>query len=123
VLDALSGYMMLAERLYSDGDKFVGAWNFGPASEQLWTVKKVVQKFCIPSDPKIEFEGIKDDTKKEKKWLNLDTSKANGQLLWAPKVPILNFLPRTRRWYEMNFQGTTADLLCKQELDYYQTFK
>ena len=123
VLDALSGYLMLAERLYSDGDKFVGAWNFGPGSEHLWTVKKVVQKFCIPGDPKIEFKGIQDDTKKEKKLLNLDTSKANRQLSWAPKVPITTFLPRTRVWYEKNCQGTAADLLCKQELDYYQTFK
>ena len=113
---------MLAERLYSDGDKFVGAWNFGPSDENLWTVKRVVETFCGANGPLIEFESSTENQKKEKALLSLDSSKAKTHLNWRTNIPVATFLVRARRWYEMSIEGEPADLLCQQELEHYQSF-
>ena len=47
VLDALNGYLMLAERLVApDGADFAEAWNFGPSPEDFATVESVVDRLC-----------------------------------------------------------------------------
>ena len=122
VLDALAGYLILAERLYFGGNVFVGAWNFGPSDRNLWTVDRVVKIFCGENGPSVEFENSVENAGKEKMMLSLDSSKAKKQLGWLAQMPIPTLLSRTRRWYQMNIEGTPVDLLCKQELKYYQNF-
>ena len=45
VLDPLSGYLMLAERLWDDGAKYAGAWNFGPSPTDVRSVLWIVERF------------------------------------------------------------------------------
>ena len=120
VLDALAGYLTLAERLHTVGDDFVGAWNFGPLDENLWTVDRVVKTFCGKNGPFVELSNSAVNGGREKMKLSLDSSKAKKQLGWFAQMPITTFLSRTRRWYEMSIEGAPADILCKQELEYYQ---
>lgn len=122
VLDALAGYLTLAESLYSDGEDFVGAWNFGPTDENLWTVDDVVRTFCGKNGPSLELKNSVTNTGREKMKLSLDSSKAKKQLGWVTQMPITTFLSRTRRWYEMSIDGSPVDILCKQELEYYKNF-
>ena len=122
VLDALAGYLMLAERLYYGGNDFVGAWNFGPLDGNLWTVNRVVKTFCGENGPSLKLKNSTENEGKEMVTLNLDSSKAKKQLGWFAKMPIPTFLYRTRRWYEMSIEGAPVDLLCQQELEYYQNF-
>ena len=120
VLDALAGYLLLAERLYSDGSDFVGAWNFGPLDGNLWTVERVVKTFCGENGPSLKLKHPAENAGKEKITLNLDSSKAKKQLGWFARMPIPTFLCRPRRWYEMSIEGAPVDLLCRQELEYFQ---
>ena len=122
VLDALAGYLILAESLYSGGEDFVGAWNFGPTDENLWTVDDVVRTFCGKNGPSVELINSGTDIVREKMKLNLDSSKAKKQLGWFTQMPITTFLRRTRRWYEMSIEGAPIDMLCRQELKYYKKF-
>ena len=122
VFDALAGYLTLAESLYSGGEDFVGAWNFGPTDENLWTVDDVVKTFCGINGPSVELKNSSANTGKEKMKLSLDSSKAKKQLGWVTQMPIATFLSRTRRWYELSIEGSPVDLLCKQELEYYKNF-
>ncbi len=122
VLDALAGYLILAESLYSGGEDFVGAWNFGPTDENLWTVDDVVRTFCGKNGPSVELKNSGTDIVREKMKLNLDSSKAKKQLGWLTQMPITTFLRRTRRWYEMSIEGAPIDMLCRQELKYYKNF-
>ena len=41
VLDPLSGYLLLAERLHANGRRYAEAWNFGPAAKGSATVETV----------------------------------------------------------------------------------
>ena len=122
VLDALAGYLILAERLYSGGNDFVGAWNFGPLDGNLWTVDRVVKTFCGENGPSVELKNSTENARKEHVRLSLDSSKAKKQLGWFAQMPNPIFLSRTRRWYEMSIEGAPVDLLCQQELEYYENF-
>jgi CDP-glucose 4,6-dehydratase len=52
VLEPLSGYLALAERLCSeDGERFADSWNFGPASEAERTVGELMDRLCEPGAP------------------------------------------------------------------------
>ncbi|MCR4417192.1 MAG: CDP-glucose 4,6-dehydratase [Ignavibacteria bacterium] len=88
ILEPLSGYLNLAERLFNVGKIFQGAWNFGPNQSNHKTVKTLVEKLIEninSNSPHIIFE--KTDYQ-EAKMLALDISKANYYLNWEP---ILNF--------------------------------
>ncbi|BCX17848.1 MAG: CDP-glucose 4,6-dehydratase [Geminicoccaceae bacterium] len=41
VLDALGGYLRLAQALFTDPTRFSGAWNFGPEPGGEWTVAEI----------------------------------------------------------------------------------
>jgi CDP-glucose 4,6-dehydratase len=41
-LEPLAGYLQLAERLYRQGPAYAGAWNFGPAEQDMCSVGEVV---------------------------------------------------------------------------------
>ena len=43
VLDALYGYMLLAEKLFVHGQQYSGAWNFGPSTRQNMKVIELVK--------------------------------------------------------------------------------
>ena len=104
VLDALAGYLILAERLFVAGNDFVGAWNFGPMDGNLWTVDRVVKTFCGENGPSVELKNSTENARKEHVRPNLDSSKAKKQLGWFAQMPIPTFLSRTRRWYEMSIE-------------------
>ncbi|MEQ8695651.1 MAG: CDP-glucose 4,6-dehydratase, partial [Bauldia litoralis] len=44
VIEPLSGYLMLAQRLSDEGAAWARAWNFGPAAEQFYRVGEVVER-------------------------------------------------------------------------------
>ena len=46
VLEPLSGYLMLAEKLYTEGSAYATAWNFGPVQADSHTVQWIVEALC-----------------------------------------------------------------------------
>lgn len=46
VLEPLSGYLLLAEKLYTDGPKFAEAWNFGPDDRDAKNVEWITKTIC-----------------------------------------------------------------------------
>ena len=92
VLDPLYGYMILAERLYNDGKKFQGSWNFGPLNNSNKTVIELIEEFNS-YEKKFDYVIEEDNAKIEAKLLNLDISKAMNHLNWSP---LLNFKETVR---------------------------
>lgn len=43
VLDALAGYLLLAERLVANPASFSTAWNFGPDEDVVWTARQIAE--------------------------------------------------------------------------------
>ncbi|WP_243688242.1 hypothetical protein [Geotalea toluenoxydans] len=46
VLEPLSGYLLLAEKLHEVGPRFAEGWNFGPRDEDAKPVEWLVQRLC-----------------------------------------------------------------------------
>lgn len=100
VLEPLHGYILLAERMWKEGEKYTGPWNFGPDESDIKTVKWICEKFTELWGKKIE---IKTDSKfkfYESQLLKLDSSKARTELAWKPVWNIEEALVKTVEWYK-----------------------
>jgi CDP-glucose 4,6-dehydratase len=84
VLEPLTGYLILGRELYFNAEKYSGAWNFGPAENDVKTVKWITEYFCR-NWPGANFEIKGDSTFHEATYLKLDCSKAHEILDWHPR--------------------------------------
>lgn len=116
VLESLSGYLMLGQRLLSGEIKFAGAWNFGPELEGNRTVSEVVNDLSaylgglhwrISNDPKPH----------EATLLYLDSSKSRTQLGWAPIWDNQSTLEKTADWYKQWME--TEAIVSRDQLNRY----
>jgi len=99
VLEPLSGYLLLAEKLYKEGSAYAEAWNFGPNEEDAKSVGWIVNQLCaqIP-DARWETENVKQPH--EAGLLKLDSSKAKAKLGWAPRWNLETALSKTVEWHQ-----------------------
>lgn len=87
VLEPLSGYLTLGSLLYTDGKKYSSAWNFGPLSKNMVSVKQLVEEIIKKwGDGKYIVENK--TNKDEASLLHLDISKAINKLKWYPVFDI-----------------------------------
>jgi len=103
VLDALSGYLTLADRLLQDSENqfWHDAWNFGPATEDNIAVKEIVSWAAeYWGDGKYEFSGPAAKELHEAGQLRLDCSKATKHLGWKPVWQAKQALSKTLEWYK-----------------------
>lgn len=105
VLEPLSGYLTLAERLWHDGPAFAEGFNFGPTEEGAKPVGWIAARLT-------EFWGegaswVQDGSPQphEAKYLKLDCSKARAQLHWQPRWTLDNALAKVVVWYQGHRNG------------------
>ncbi len=88
VLEPLRGYMLLAQKLFLEGKKYQGGWNFGPDLENAQNVKTLIENI-ISNTKKGSLEITENhQAPHEATFLHLDITKANHYLGWKP---LLNF--------------------------------
>ncbi len=98
VLEPVSGYMMLAEILFTHGEKFAQAWNFGPRLEDSKSVQWIVEHLCA-AIPGASWRSETEQQPHEAHTLTLDSTKAHEQLGWQPKWNISDALRNTLEWH------------------------
>jgi CDP-glucose 4,6-dehydratase len=98
VLDPLSGYLNLAERLVLDGAKYSEAWNFGPMETNYQTVTSLIEKISKIT-PHTNWEIKNETAKPEHTILKLDSSKSISKLDWKPRWELDKTLLETANWY------------------------
>ncbi len=100
VLEPLSGYMLLASRMWEEPTKYCEGWNFGPNTESIadvWTVASEVVK----DYGKGKLKDVSDpNALHEAKLLMLDINKAKFQLGWTPRMNIAQCLNLVVDWYK-----------------------
>ena len=106
VLDALCGYLLLAENLYESKD-YATAWNFGPSDKHasVATVKWLVDslnKHCLPS---VLYDLVGDLGYYETQVLTLNSDFSHRYLDWYPKYSLDDMVEKTAQWYLSHFQG------------------
>ncbi|MDC0601549.1 CDP-glucose 4,6-dehydratase [Aliiglaciecola sp.] len=121
VLEPLSGYINLAEKLYSDGTEYAKAWNFGPEDESAKTVRWITD-FVIknyPSDIKI----IEDerDSPHEAKYLKLDCSQSKNSLNWRAKWDLESALLKVIEWSKSTQQDEHPRAVCLRQIAAYES--
>jgi CDP-glucose 4,6-dehydratase len=100
VLEPLSGYLLLAEKLYTEGAKFAEAWNFGPNDDDAKPVSWIVEKLCAQI-PSASWKTENAKQHHEAGLLKLDSSKAKSKLGWAPRWGLETALSKTTEWHQM----------------------
>lgn len=92
VLDPLSGYLLLAEKLWVDGAAHAQAWNFGPHDEDARPVNWITDRLCAMWGDGAGWDLDGGEHPHEATWLKLDISKARQRLGWSPTWRLENAL-------------------------------
>ena len=99
VLEPLIGYLTLIELAYDKPHNYSEAWNFGPDTENIKTVKDIINEISKNIQiNKIHYENNKN--LHETTTLKLSILKAKERLLWTPKWGFEKTLEETCRWYK-----------------------
>jgi CDP-glucose 4,6-dehydratase len=100
VLESLSGYLLLGQKLIEGDRKFEGAWNFGPERGGNRTVAEVLNKLNAHW-PDMQWQKAQGEQLHEASLLYLDSAKAHSQLGWQSVWNLETALEKTANWYRM----------------------
>ncbi len=115
VLEPLTGYLILAEKLYEEGNKYSGSWNFGPNEDEIKTVHDVLTALANIWSEDATWELVRNINYHEAVLLRLDCSKARILLNWYPKWSIDTTLNKLSIWYKAYFRKQENMLQLTQE--------
>ena len=119
VLEPLSGYLVLAQRLWDEGAAFAEGWNFGPCDEDArpvqWIVERLVQQWG--GDARWHLDGGRHPH--EAHYLKLDISKARARLGWQPRWRLAEALGHIVTWHRAWLAGEDVRALCLGQIDQY----
>ena len=118
VLEPLSGYMLLAQKMWEEPTKYCEGWNFGPRAESISTVWEVASKL-IANYGKGELKDMSDpNAVHEANLLMLDISKAKFKLGWEPRMNIDECAGLVADWYK-RYQTEDVYNICVEEIEKY----
>jgi CDP-glucose 4,6-dehydratase len=99
VLDALSGYLVLGQRMLAGDSAMGSAWNFGPGPQANQTVASVLDRMS-GFWPALAWQRATGVHPHEAKLLYLDSAKANTELGWRTVWSLEDTIATTAEWYQ-----------------------
>jgi len=105
VLDALHGYVVLAERLSSSPAEHAEAWNFGPDDEAVVPVSRLADDMCRLWGGGAKWERDAGPQPHEATRLRLDPAKSRARLGLAQGLDYANAVAWTVDWYRAFHAG------------------
>jgi CDP-glucose 4,6-dehydratase len=111
VLEPLSGYLTLAERLYTAGQTYAEGWNFGPAEDDVKSVQWIVEHMVDHWGDDTNWMQDGSVQPHEANHLKLDISKARARLGWQPRLALDAALSSIIDWQRAYAAG--ADMRVK----------
>ena len=119
VLEPLSGYLLLAERLYTEGAVWAEGWNFGPRDEDTKTVQWIVEHLCADWGEGASWTQQSGDHPHEANYLKLDISNARNRLDWTPHWDLDEALSRIIDWHRAWCDGADMRAICLEQISDY----
>lgn len=110
VLEPLSGYLQLAERLHIEGTTFAEGWNFGSAEADARPVHWLVERLAALWGPGASWALDAGPHPHEAHCLKLDCAKARTRLGWKPRWNLEEALAKTVEWYQADADWRQATL-------------
>ncbi|TCG09502.1 CDP-glucose 4,6-dehydratase [Paraburkholderia steynii] len=120
VLEPLSGYLLLAERLYADGPAFAEGWNFGPGDTDVKTVEWIVDRFTKLWGDGASWQLDSALHPHEATYLKLDCSKAAMHLGWRPRWNLEMSLERIATWHKSHADSQDMRALVLAQIAEYE---
>lgn len=116
VLEPLSGYMLLAQKMWDDPTGYCEGWNFGPEAESMLTVWEVAN-VVIENFGYGELRDISDpNALHEAKLLMLNINKAKTRLGWKPRLDAIETIILTSDWYK-KYKNEDVYNLCIENIN------
>jgi CDP-glucose 4,6-dehydratase len=98
VLEPLSGYLVLAQKLYENGMEYAEGWNFGPDDEDARTVQWIVERLTKLWGNGASWQLDSASHPHEAHFLKLDCSKARARLAWHPRWDLAGTIEKIVDW-------------------------
>lgn len=117
VLDPLYGYLVLCEKLYSEGSAFAEGWNFGADSNDAKDVEWISKKICEFWGNGSKYEIDDSPQPHEASYLKLDCIKAKTLLGWYPKWNVETTLKMVVEWYKDYFNEKDMRQACIRQIE------
>jgi CDP-glucose 4,6-dehydratase len=121
VLEPLSGYLALCEKLYMQGPAFAEAFNFGLAEEDAKPVQWIVEQLTQSWGDGASWHLDGGSHPHEAHYLKLDSSKARALLGWSPRWHLGQAIKAIIVWHKAKKQGQDMRALCLQQINDYST--
>ncbi|MBX7067440.1 MAG: CDP-glucose 4,6-dehydratase [Parachlamydiales bacterium] len=99
VLNVLSGYLILAEKLHGD-IQYGDAYNFGPSKDETLSVSQLIEQMIQLWGGKHEWKPADKQEYFEEPYLALDSSKARQELGWFSTWDLKQTLTDLILWYK-----------------------
>ncbi len=120
VLEPLSGYLALAERLYTGGQECAEGWNFGPKDDDAKAVQWIVEHLVNSWGNGASWQQDGGVHPHEANYLKLDISKAKARLGWQPRWALGTALQATTYWHQKWLAGTDMRAVTLEQINKYQ---
>jgi CDP-glucose 4,6-dehydratase len=114
VLECLSGYLLLGQRLLDGRRDCAEAWNFGPSMDANRRVAEILEALQRHW-PALSWRATPGDGLHESRLLYLDNAKARAGLHWSPVWDLATALELTADWYRSYLE--VGDLRTSQQLE------
>ncbi len=122
VLEPLSGYLLLAAKMYRNPSKYGGAWNFGPGQEAPMTVGDVVNQLLMDWGSGKWIDVSDNGEPHEAELLCLDIKKAESLLQWFPTWDTQTAISQTVDWYR-DYRNRDPFHICVDQIKKFQNFR
>jgi CDP-glucose 4,6-dehydratase len=110
VLDSLSGYLLVGQKLLEEKVEYATSWNFGPDTNSSFSVEDVV-KLAQKSWNNIRYETKQLDNLYESKHLKIDSTKAHKLLNWEPILNTQKAVKMSIGWYRAFYEQGSVNSL------------
>jgi len=119
VLEPLSGYLLLAEKLYAEGAAYAEGWNFGPHDDDAKPVQWIVEKLTQSWGENASWALDSGEHPHEAHYLKLDCSKAKARLDWQPRWHLDVALENIVEWQRAHLRGENMQALTLKQITNY----
>jgi len=118
VLEPLSGYILLADKMYQNPGQYCEAWNFGPEEGSMKPVGEIADLVIQNWGEGSWQDQSEKNAPHETGVLRLDISKAGSSLNWKPVWNIEKAIRKTIEWYK-SYGKRDICQLCEKQIDSY----
>jgi CDP-glucose 4,6-dehydratase len=104
---------MLAQKLYYDGERYSGAFNFASDEEDAIPVAKLAElaiRHWGSGSWQAATGGVANSSPRETHFLRLDSGKARHLLGWRPRLPLEQAVKMTIDWYREALRRPESDM-------------